>query len=81
MKLLLISYYFPPYNSVGGVRPGKLAKYLYNQGHEIDVISAEQPFPVEAELEIPPERVSFLTRLVSKCACRIIIREARENGS
>ncbi len=60
MKLLLISYYFPPYNSVGGVRPGELAKYLYNQGHEIDVISAEQPFPVEAELEIPPERVSFL---------------------
>ena len=41
MKILLISPYFPPYNAIGAVRTGKLAKYLIERGHEIRVISAE----------------------------------------
>ena len=41
MKILLISPYFPPYNAIGAVRTGKLAKYLIERGHEVRVISAE----------------------------------------
>lgn len=58
MKILLISYYFPPYNTVGAVRPGKLARYLQKKGHTVVVISAQKPpFPLGLPLEITPEHV------------------------
>jgi len=54
MKILLISYYFPPYNSVGAVRTGKFAKFLLDQGHTVKVVTAESPaFPLGIDLEIP----------------------------
>ena len=43
MKILLISYYFPPYNAVGAVRPGKLARFLQRLGHEVHVLTAADP--------------------------------------
>jgi glycosyltransferase involved in cell wall biosynthesis len=58
MRILLISYYFPPYNTVGAVRPGKLAKYLHRQGHTVHVISAQEPpFVQGLPLEIPQSQV------------------------
>jgi len=58
MKILLISYYFPPFNTVGAVRPGKLAKYLERRGHDVHVLTAaEPPFPKGLELEIATEYV------------------------
>jgi len=58
LKILLISYYFPPYNTVGAVRPGKLAKYLHRQGHTVHVISShEPPFVKGLPLEIPEAQV------------------------
>jgi glycosyltransferase involved in cell wall biosynthesis len=60
VKILLISYYFPPYNAVGAVRPGKLAKFLHRRGHEVKVVSAGgQPFAAGLPLEIPAERVAY----------------------
>lgn len=40
-RILLISYYFAPQNSIGAVRPTKLAKYLTRMGHEVTVICGE----------------------------------------
>ena len=58
MNVLLISYYFPPYNSVGAVRTGKLAKFLREQGHTVRVVTADSPaFPVGIDLEIPADWV------------------------
>ncbi|MBO9536956.1 glycosyltransferase [Herbaspirillum sp.] len=58
MRILLISYYFPPYNTVGAIRPGKFAKYLHLNGHAVEVISAANPAYVKGlQLEIPPEFV------------------------
>lgn len=58
MRVLLVSYYFPPYNTVGAVRPGKWAKFLHRRGHTVHVVSAQEPpFVQGMPLEIPPEQV------------------------
>jgi len=54
MKILIVSYYFPPFNAVGAIRIGKLAKYLSQAGHEIKILSADNQLwaptlPVEIE--------------------------------
>jgi glycosyltransferase involved in cell wall biosynthesis len=59
MRILLVSYYFPPYNSVGAVRPGKLAKFLEQQGHDVRVLTcSEQPFVIGQAMEVAPQRVT-----------------------
>jgi glycosyltransferase involved in cell wall biosynthesis len=60
MKILLISAFFPPYNAIGSVRSGKLAKYLLEQGHDIRVVAAKlDNLPATAPLEIPNENVAW----------------------
>ncbi|MBR9817221.1 MAG: glycosyltransferase family 4 protein [Rhodospirillales bacterium] len=47
MKILLISYFFAPFNSVGAVRPTKFAEYLHEAGHEVHVLTcSNQPTPI-----------------------------------
>lgn len=59
MRILLVSYYFPPFNSVGAVRPGKLARFLVEQGHSVRVLTcANQPFPDGLPLEVPADVVT-----------------------
>lgn len=58
MKILLISYYFPPTNAIGAVRVGKLAKYLLAQGHDVRVLTAAEPFlPKSLPVEFPERRI------------------------
>ena len=60
MRILLVSYYFPPFNSVGALRPGKLARYLVQQGHDVHVLScANQPYPRGLALAIPEGLVTY----------------------
>ena len=54
MKVLIVSAYFPPGNSIGAVRVGKLAKYLIDHGIDVRVISAQdlslsQTLPLEID--------------------------------
>ncbi len=37
-RILLISYYFAPQNTIGAIRPTKMAKYLERMGYEVTVI-------------------------------------------
>lgn len=37
-RVLLISYYFAPQNTIGAIRPTKMAKYLERMGYEVTVI-------------------------------------------
>jgi glycosyltransferase involved in cell wall biosynthesis len=58
MRILMLSWYFPPINEIGAVRVGKLAEYLYDRGHEVWVVTSRR----EAEdqsltLALPAERV------------------------
>lgn len=60
MKVLIVSLYFPPYNAMGSVRAGKLAKYLLSRGHDIRILTAERTGPMETlPLEVPIDRVLY----------------------
>ena len=59
MRILLVSFYFAPYNSVGAVRPTRLAELLEQLGNEVYVLSAAaQPYPEGLQAALPPDRVS-----------------------
>ena len=53
MKILFITFFFPPYKTVASIRTGKTAKLLHEMGHEIKVISAKNSMKEELEVEIP----------------------------
>ena len=58
MKILLVSYYFPPTNAIGAVRIGKLAKFLLAQGHDVRVLTAAEPFlPKSLPVDFPERRI------------------------
>jgi hypothetical protein len=60
MKILLISFFFPPFNSVGAIRTNKTAKTLADAGHDIRVIScANQSLPSSLPLEISENNVEY----------------------
>lgn len=42
MRVLLLSYHFPPDQAVGGLRPAKLARALQSRGHDVTVIAATE---------------------------------------
>lgn len=41
-KILIISYYFPPSNSVGAVRVGALYEFLIRHGYDVEIVCFEQ---------------------------------------
>jgi glycosyltransferase involved in cell wall biosynthesis len=53
MKLLLISFWFPPTNAIGAVRVGKFAKYLHQAGHDIRVLAGPEIDSLTLPLELP----------------------------
>ncbi|WP_425450374.1 glycosyltransferase [Virgifigura deserti] len=56
----MLSWYFPPGNSIGAVRVGKLAKYFHERGHEVRVVAGRHwDLPETLPLELPAERVHF----------------------
>jgi len=60
MKILIVSYWFPPHNVIGALRVGKFAKYLRGNGHEVRVIAgASQEQDRSLPLEIPPGDVTY----------------------
>ena len=58
MRLLLVSYWFPPTNAIGAVRTGKFAKYMHEAGHAIRVIAGPRAAPLSLPLEVPEPAVS-----------------------
>jgi glycosyltransferase involved in cell wall biosynthesis len=77
MRILIVSYAFPPFNSIGGVRVGKTAKYLLKAGHDVRVIAArEQPFPKTLPLEIPEERVVYTRWLNIRKPVEVVSKDA-----
>jgi glycosyltransferase involved in cell wall biosynthesis len=59
MRILSISYYFPPYNAIGALRTGKTMRYLAALGHELRVVTAAEHPGLDASLsvEIPESQV------------------------
>jgi len=50
-KILLVSYYFPPFPGVGVFRWSQLSKYLARLGYEIHVVTVDWQFSGENSLE------------------------------
>jgi hypothetical protein len=57
MRVLIISFWFPPSNVVGAIRVGKLARYLVRHGHEPRVLTTDVVEDRSLPLEIPSEYV------------------------
>jgi glycosyltransferase involved in cell wall biosynthesis len=80
----VVSYAFPPYNSIGGLRVGKTVKYLLKSGHDVRVLTAQdQPFRPTLAVEAPPENViytqSFNVRKPAEAALGKNANAAAEN--
>lgn len=60
MKVLLVSWFFPPSNTIGAVRLGNLARWLIARGHDVRVIAARKPpYPQTLVLDLPQDRVVY----------------------
>lgn len=58
MKILIVSYFYPPFNTIGAVRVGKLSKYLQKMGNDVRVLTAaNQPLPDTLPVEIPEDNI------------------------
>ncbi len=58
MRILLVSFFFPPSNTIGAVRAGKLARELIAHGHEIRILTVrDHNLPEGLRLEVPEELV------------------------
>lgn len=61
MKVLIVSWYFPPCSTMGALRVGKFAKYLVAEGHDVKIVCAkDQPFAMDHPVEVP-ENIIFYT--------------------
>ncbi len=59
MRVLIVSFAFPPSNVIGAVRVGKLARYLDQRGHDVRVLATDLVADRSLPLEISPERVFY----------------------
>jgi glycosyltransferase involved in cell wall biosynthesis len=59
MKVLIVSFAFPPSNVIGAVRVGKLARYLDRRGHDVRVLTTDVVDDRSLPLEISRQRVIY----------------------
>jgi glycosyltransferase involved in cell wall biosynthesis len=59
MKVLIVSFWFPPANVVGAIRVGKLARYLDRHGYEVRVLTTKIGGDRSLPLEIPIGQVIY----------------------
>lgn len=60
MKVLVVSWFFPPANTIGAVRIGNLAKFLLSQGHDVRCVAgARLPYPQTLDLDFPEDRIAY----------------------
>jgi glycosyltransferase involved in cell wall biosynthesis len=58
MRILVVSWFFPPANTIGALRVGRMVQYLLDQGHDVRVLTARDlPHLQTMPLDIPEERV------------------------
>ena len=59
MRVLIVSFAFPPSRIIGAIRVGKTAKYLHRFGHDVRVVAGrDPPYETGAEMEIASGHVS-----------------------
>lgn len=60
MKILIVSWYFPPVNTIGALRVGKFARFLIERGHDVGVVAGKEwGHPETLPLGVPLKRVIY----------------------
>ena len=58
MKVLILSYYFAPYNTIAAHRLSSLSRHLMSQGHDVRVVTADHAsLPKGLEVDLAADRV------------------------
>lgn len=58
-RVLIVSFWFPPFNAIAAIRAGKLAKHLRDQGWDVRVLTAADTGDPSLAVEIPRESVTY----------------------
>src|SRR3954451_6634615 len=60
LKVLLVSAWFPPANAIGAIRVGHFAKSFHDAGHDVRVLTAQNPGDQSLPLGLPSNRVVYV---------------------
>src|SRR5207302_8166772 len=59
MRILIVSPFFPPQNSIASLRPYSFAKFWKEQGHSIDILTTKKENEVHP-LDLPIDFVNLI---------------------
>ena len=63
-RVLVVSYFYPPYSSVGATRVSKMTKYLRDFGWEAHVLTVDQcDLPATLPIEVPLDAITRAPQL------------------
>jgi len=57
MKILLVTWYFPPLNDVAAVRTGAMAQFLQQAGHDVYVVTAARAGDASMAVPLSEDRI------------------------
>jgi hypothetical protein len=77
MKILIVSFSFPPSNVVGAIRVGKLGRYLNRHGYDVRVLTTDIGGDRSLPLEIPRELVIYTDYRLHKDWPALLVRPFR----
>jgi glycosyltransferase involved in cell wall biosynthesis len=75
MKILIVSWYFPPTNTIGALRVATFARFLVDRGHEIAVIAGrDRAWPETLPLGFELDRLAYAKSIDINAAPRLVAR-------
>jgi glycosyltransferase involved in cell wall biosynthesis len=78
LKLLIVSWYFPPVNTIGAVRVGKFVRFLAERGHDVGVVAGKDwGHPETLPLGIVLDRVAYVRSIDIGAAPELLTRRVK----
>jgi glycosyltransferase involved in cell wall biosynthesis len=81
MRVLIVTFAFPPSNVIGAIHVGKLARYLDRSGHDVRVLTTDLFEDRSLPLEISRERVIYTAYLERKSWLWLMVDRLRRRPS
>uniref|UniRef100_A6VTI9 Glycosyltransferase subfamily 4-like N-terminal domain-containing protein n=1 Tax=Marinomonas sp. (strain MWYL1) TaxID=400668 RepID=A6VTI9_MARMS len=78
MKILIVSHYFPPHNSIASLRPYSWAKYWSELGHDVTVLTTRKGEEISDDGKF---KVVYVSSLYSRLFKKISSVKVAENKS
>jgi len=66
LRILIISEYFPPLNSIASLRPYSFAKYWSKEGHDVTVLTSKKKTDPTIDLNLPTDKFDVIEALPQK---------------